>query len=71
MLDDFNEQITFDTVAEMGYRFLSEPFNFEVTFTEELSENPDLNLDFGNEVPIVGIEIGGKSVSKEDTYFKR
>lgn len=64
MFDDFFKQITYDTVAEMGYVFLSEPFKFEVTFTEELPENPDLNLDFGNEVPIVGIELGGKSAKK-------
>jgi uncharacterized protein YuzE len=64
MFDDFNEQITYDTIAEMGYIFLSEPFKFEVTYTEELPENPDLNLDLGNGVPIVGIELGGKSAKK-------
>lgn len=67
ILNDFNEQITYDTVAEMGYIFLSEPFKFEVTFTEELPENPDLNLDLGNEVPIVGIELGSKSAKKIQT----
>lgn len=66
MLDDFNEQITYDTVAGMGYIFLTEPFKFEVTYTEELPENPDLNLDLGNEVPIIGIELGGKSAKKID-----
>jgi hypothetical protein len=44
MFDDFNEQITYDTIAEMGYIFLSEPFKFEVTYTEELPENPDLKF---------------------------
>jgi hypothetical protein len=32
--------------------------------TEELPENPDLNLDLGSEVSIVGIELGSKSAKK-------
>ena len=64
MFDDFSEQITYDTVAGMAYIFLTEPFKFEVTYTVELPENPDLNLDVGSEVPIVGIELGGKSAKK-------
>ncbi|WP_216827343.1 DUF2283 domain-containing protein [Alkalihalobacterium elongatum] len=64
MAEDFIEQITYDKVAGMGYIYLSEPFKFEVTYTEELPVNPDLNLDLGSEVPIVGIELGGTSAIK-------
>jgi uncharacterized protein YuzE len=57
------EQITYDAEAEMGYIYLTEPNKFEV-YTEHLPENPEIVLDLGKEVPIVGIELEGTLAKK-------
>lgn len=76
MFDDIIEQMTYDEIAGMGYIYLTEPFKFE-GYTDELPENPDIILDLGIEVPIIGVELGGKSAKKlaalndQDKLFKR
>ncbi len=57
------EQITYDTETEMGYIYLTEPMKFQF-YTEELPENPEILLDLGKEVPLVGIELMGASAQK-------
>ncbi|WNF36656.1 DUF2283 domain-containing protein [Bacillaceae bacterium IKA-2] len=63
MSNNFIEQMTYDNEAEMAYIYLTEPNKFAV-FTEELPENPEIILDLGKEVPIVGVELGGESAKK-------
>jgi uncharacterized protein YuzE len=57
-------QVTYDEDAEMGYIYFSEPFKHKVTYTEELPGNDDIMLDFGEEVPIIGIELEGETARK-------
>ncbi|MDE5053269.1 DUF2283 domain-containing protein [Niallia taxi] len=57
-------QVTYDNTAKMGYIYLSEPFKYKITYTEELPENDDIMLDFGEEVPVVGLELEGETASK-------
>lgn len=56
-MDHIGNQVTYDKDAEMGYIYFSEPSKYTITYTEELPENDDIMLDFGEEVPIVGIEV--------------
>lgn len=63
MSNNFKEQITYDEVAEMAYIHLTEPNKFDI-FTEELPENPEIILDLGKDVPIVGVELFGESAKK-------
>lgn len=63
-MTDINfEQITYDDETEMGYIYLTEPEKFEF-YTEQLPENPEVILDLGKEVPIVGVELDGDSAKK-------
>ncbi|MET3319669.1 UNVERIFIED_ORG: uncharacterized protein YuzE [Peribacillus simplex] len=57
-------QVTYDKEVEMGYIYFSELSKYTITHTEELPENDDIMLDFGEEVPIVGIEIEGETARK-------
>ncbi|WP_411334580.1 DUF2283 domain-containing protein [Metabacillus indicus] len=57
-------QVTYDKDAEMGYIYFSEPSKHTITYTEELPENDDIMIDFGEEVPIVGIELEGETARK-------
>ena len=57
-------QVTYDKEVEMGYIYFSEPSKYKITHTEELPENDDIMLDFGEEVPIVGIELEGETARK-------
>lgn len=63
MSNNFIEQMTYDEIAEMSYIYLTEPNKFDF-FTEALPENPEIILDLGKEVPIVGVELGGESAKK-------
>ena len=60
----YKGQVTYDKEVEMGYIYFSEPSKYTITHTEELPENDDIMLDFGEEVPIVGIEIEGETAKK-------
>lgn len=71
-------QITYDPEAEMGYIHLLDPsVPHRIVKTEELFENDDFILDFGEKVPIVGIELEGKTAEKikpfdgESKIFKK
>ncbi|MEK3805981.1 DUF2283 domain-containing protein [Bacillus sp. FSL H8-0547] len=63
-MDYIGNQVTYDRDAEMGYIYFSEPSKYTITYTEELPENDDIMLDFGEEVPIIGIELEGKTARK-------
>ncbi|MGM0877428.1 MAG: DUF2283 domain-containing protein [Bacillota bacterium] len=57
-------QVTYDNDAMMGYIYFSEPSKYTITYMEELPENDDIMLDFGEQVPVVGIELEGKTARK-------
>ena len=57
-------QVTYDNDAMMGYIYFSEPSKYKITYTEELPENDDIMLDFGEAVPVVGIELEGETARK-------
>ncbi|MGE7603500.1 DUF2283 domain-containing protein [Peribacillus sp. NPDC097675] len=60
-------QVTYDREVEMGYIYFCEPSLYKVTSTEELPVNDDIMLDFGEGIPIVGIELGGDTARKVET----
>ena len=57
-------QITYDNDVKMGYIYFSEPGKYTITYTEELPENDDIMLDFGEEIPVVGLELEGETARK-------
>jgi uncharacterized protein YuzE len=76
-MDFTKKQVTYDADAEMGYIYLSEPRTNKIVSTEELPENDDLMIDFGEEVPVIGIELAGKTakriakiVDRTNFYYK-
>ncbi|MFE4132258.1 hypothetical protein [Peribacillus sp. YIM B13482] len=56
--------MTFDDDAGMGYIYLAEPLKHTITKTDELPLNEDIILDFGKGIPIIGIELEGKTALK-------
>ncbi|MDR7080570.1 uncharacterized protein YuzE [Neobacillus niacini] len=70
-------QVTYDNDANMGYIYFDEPFKYTVTYTEELPGNDDIMLDFGEEIPIIGIELEGvtarkiKQIAGKTNIFKK
>ncbi|MFE0506739.1 DUF2283 domain-containing protein [Peribacillus butanolivorans] len=59
-----DKQVTYDNEAEMGYIYLGEPYKYKISYTEELPQNTDIMLDFGNDLPIIGIELAGATAIK-------
>ncbi|QOY34590.2 DUF2283 domain-containing protein [Anaerobacillus isosaccharinicus] len=57
------EQITYSDETETGYIYFTEPEKFEY-YSELLPENQEIIIDLGKEVPVVGIELDGKSAKK-------
>ncbi|MDV2682874.1 DUF2283 domain-containing protein [Alkalihalophilus lindianensis] len=69
--------ITYDADAEMAYIYLAKPATYEIIETTEVEENVDCMIDIGREIPVVGIEVGGRSaeklayVKRENNHFTR
>ncbi len=59
-----NKHVIYSNETERAYVYLTEPLTQQVSETEELPENDDIIIDFGVEVPIVGIEIEGETAKK-------
>lgn len=59
-----DKQVTYDNEAERGYIYLAEPYKYKISNTDELPQNNDIMLDFGNDLPIIGIELAGDTVIK-------
>jgi len=59
-----NRHVIYRDEAQRAYIYLTEPLTQQVNETEELLENDDIIIDFGVEVPIVGIEIEGETAKK-------
>lgn len=57
-------QVTYDNDAKMGYIYFSEPSKYTITYTQELPENDDIMLDFGEKVPVVGLELAGETARR-------
>lgn len=61
---NFIGQVTYDPEVERGYIYFTEPYKSTITRTEELQENNGIMLDFGEDVPLVGVELEGESARK-------
>ncbi|MFU2016520.1 DUF2283 domain-containing protein [Peribacillus butanolivorans] len=59
-----DKQVTYDNEAEIGYIYLAEPYKYKISNTDELPKNNDIMLDFGNDLPIIGIELAGDTAIK-------
>ncbi|MFJ7746920.1 DUF2283 domain-containing protein [Peribacillus sp. NPDC097295] len=57
-------QVTYDKEVEMAYIYFCEPSTYKITSSKELPGNDDIMLDFGEGIPIVGIELGGETARR-------
>jgi len=67
----FNIKVTYDKSCDMGYIYFNEPSKYQVSYTEELEENDEIMLDFGKEVPVVGIELEGTTAKMISTLVNK
>lgn len=59
--------ITYDTVNEMAYIYLTNPSTYKISSTEELPCNDDIMIDLGKDCPVIGVELEGAAATKVAT----